>query len=65
MCLYFRLFTILYENFIPVCLTHHLRDGMLARNMNLVSRLNCTNNNDDNRTRITLMTGRWCIGQVR
>jgi len=53
--------TNLYVNFIRSRLTHLSRGGMLARNMDLVSHPNCTNNTDDNRTRIT-MTGRWCIG---
>jgi len=51
----------LYGKFIRPCLTHALRGGMLARNMNLVSRLTRTNNTNDNRTRILPITGRWRI----
>ena len=61
----FGLHFILYRNFIPARLTHPLRGGMLARNMEPVSHLDCTNNTNDNRTRITPMTGRWRIGQVQ
>ena len=58
----FGLHFILYRNFIPARLTQSLRSGMLARNMEPVSHLDCTNNTNDNRTRITPIMGRWCIG---
>jgi hypothetical protein len=60
-----EILVILNGKFIRVFLTHPSRGGMLARNMEPASRLNCTNNTNDNRTRITPMTGRWRTGQVQ